>query len=86
MIADPKLREWIENWNKHYSGEYAFKQTYSPGEKNRSMLFVEGVVEMAKYMVTNSKNVRVTTQVNAQGITQLVIDVTPQDTVEAAKS
>lgn len=86
MIADPKLREWIENWNKHYSGEHTFKPTYSPGEKNRTMLFVEGFVEMAKHLAVNSKSVRITTQVNAQGVTQLVVDVTPQGTVEAAKS
>lgn len=79
MITNPKMKEWVENWIKHYAGDIQFKPVYPPGEKNRSFQFVEGIVEMAKFLTANNSNVTVVLQTNDQGVTRLTIDATPQD-------
>lgn len=68
---NPAAAEFVADWDKKYGRAYNFESSEDQA------IFYEGVVEMARYLATNSTTGNLHVAVNSDGVWQLESMVTP---------
>lgn len=74
---DPELADFIERWRSKYG------RTFDLSDDREQANLYEGLLEMGRHVATASEgNATVSLSVNNNGVTGLIVDVTPAATIE----
>ncbi len=79
IMADEKKAAWIARWRKSFERNYSFKPNYAPTESNEHMALFEALTEMGKHIGLTSSTANVSVEVGGNGVTRLVVQVTPRE-------